>query len=92
MNCCGRIARAAPTLRARQGLSDRGQQLAPKHRHDDACGEQKAVADGLPGPVRRPPTAGHQTVHMRMQHQGLAPGVQRGDDARLGAEVLGVRQ
>ena len=69
----------------RQRLPDRGQQLAPKHRHDHPYREQKAVADGLPLPVRGPPPACHETVHVRMQHQGLTPGVQRGEDARLRA-------
>ena len=76
----------------RPRLTDRRQQLPPEHRHDDPCWEQKPVAHGLPLPVRGAPTAGHETVHMRMQHQGLAPGVERGDEARLRAAVLGVRQ
>ena len=31
-------------------------------------------------------------MHMGMQHQGLAPGMERGEDAGLRPEILGVRQ
>ena len=77
---------------ARQRTPDRAEHLAPKHRHDDPRREQKPVADGLPVPVWRHPTTRDQTMHMGMQHQGLAPGVQRSDDPRLRAQILGVRQ
>jgi hypothetical protein len=54
--------------------------------------EQKPMADSLPVPVWRHSTARDQTMHMGMQHQGLAPGVERRNDPRLRAEILGVRQ
>ena len=34
--------------------------------------------------------AGHDTVHVRMMQQVLAPGVQHREEADLGAQVLGV--
>ena len=75
-----------------KGPPEGAEHLAPKHCHDHACREQKPVAHGLPVSVRGAPTAGHEAVHMRMQHEGLAPGVERGNDARRRAEGLGVRQ
>ena len=62
--------------------------LAPQHRHDRACREQKPVAHGLPGSVWSQPPAGDETMEMGMQHEGLTPGVQRREDARLRASVL----
>src|SRR5215468_9643475 len=38
-------------LPARPRTPDRVEHLAPKHRHDDPCREQKPMADGLPVPV-----------------------------------------
>ena len=46
----------------------------------------------FPVPVWCQSTARDQTMHMGMQHQGLAPGMQRGDDAGLRPEILGVPQ
>jgi hypothetical protein len=62
-------------VRTGQGLPDRGEQLAPIDGHADPHRQQKAGADGLPGPIRGQAPAGDQTVHVRMQDQRLAPGV-----------------
>ena len=45
-------------LPASQRTPDRVAPLAPKHRHDHACREQKPVAHGLPVSVWSQPTAG----------------------------------
>jgi hypothetical protein len=45
-----------------------------------------------PLPRRGQPTPRDQAVEVRMQHQGLAPGVQHRKDARLRPEILGVCQ
>ena len=77
-----------PGIRLAYGI----QHLAPKHRHHNPRREQKPLADGLPLPVRSQPTACHQAVEMRMQHQGLTPGVQGHEDTGLRPEILGGRQ
>jgi hypothetical protein len=75
-----------------KGLPDRRHHLPPKDGHDHPCREQKPVAHGLPVSIRSQPTAGDQTMEMWMQHQGLTPGMQRREDARLRPKILGVRQ
>ena len=79
-------------LSARPRTPDRVEPLAPQDRHDDPRRQQKPMADSLPGPVWRHATARDQTMHMGMQHQGLAPGVECRHDPRLRAQILGVRQ
>ena len=76
----------------RQGLTDRGEHLPPEHRHDHPSGEEKAVAHRHPAAVRAQPTTRHEAVHVRRQHQGLAPRVQGREDAWLRAQVLGIRE
>jgi len=66
------------------------EQLAPKDRHHHAYRQQKAMAHGVPVPRVGEPTARHQTVEMRMHHQRLTPGMERGDEARTGAQILRV--
>ena len=92
MNCCGRSGSGNAKRPARPGLPDRCQHLAPKDGHHHPGRQQKAVPHGDPLPRRRQPTPRDQAVHVRMQHEGLAPGVERRKDARLSTEVLGVRQ
>ena len=50
------------------------------------------MAHRHPLPRRGQPTPCDQAVEVRMQHQGLAPGVERGDDPRLRTQILRVRQ
>jgi len=76
----------------RQGLPERRHHLPPKDRHDHPCRQEKPIVHRLPVPIWRQATACDQTMHMGMQHQGLAPGVERSNDPRLRAEILGVRQ
>ena len=74
------------------GLPEGTKHFAPKHRHDDPHGQQEAVPHGDPLPRWAQPASCDETVHVGMQHQGLTPGVQRRDDARLRPEIRGVCQ
>jgi hypothetical protein len=54
-------------LPARPRTPDRVEHLAPKHRHDHPCRQEKPVAHRHPLPRRGQPTPRDQAVEMRMQ-------------------------
>ena len=60
---------------------------ARQHRHRQ---EEAGPAGDPAAAVRRRAAARHDAVHMGMMVQVLAPGVQHGDQADLGAEMLGI--
>ena len=57
---------------------------------EHADGQEEPGPAGDPTTVRRQAAARHDAVHMRVMEQVLSPGVQHGDHAGLGAEVLGI--
>ena len=70
-----------------QCLQEQAAEQAGEHAHR----QEEAGAAGDPaGAVGRGAAARHDAMDMRMVLQGLAPGVQDGDDADLGAEMLGI--
>ena len=67
------------------------EEQAPKQSRQHPHGQEEAWPAGDPAlAVERHAAAGHDTVQVRVMHQSLAPGVQHGDEADLGAQVLGI--
>jgi hypothetical protein len=73
-------------------LADRGEHLPSKHGHHDPGRQQKSMPHRDPLSPGGKATPRDETVDVRMQHQGLTPRVQRGDDPGLCPEILRVRQ
>src|SRR5205807_2192482 len=57
---------------------------------ENADGEEEGGPASDPASVGCKAAARHDAVDVRMMRKGLAPGVQEGDHAGLGAEMLGV--
>ena len=66
--------------------------LPPKDGHHHAGREEKSLAHRDPLPRWGQPTPCHEAVYVGMEDQRLTPGVERGEDARLRPEILGVGQ
>ena len=74
-----------------EAFCERRQHLAAKELREDPDREEEIVAAGYPvGTVGCQATARDDAVEMGMVHQGLAPGVQHGDEADSSAEMLRV--
>ena len=79
--------RSSPLAKAAQT----GQELAAEHpaEHADRQEEIRPRADPA-GSIRRQPSTGHDAVDVRVELQGLSPGVQHSDQAGVGAKVVGI--
>ena len=67
------------------------EELAPEEAAEHAHGEEEAGAAGLPGAsVVGQAARGDHTVHMGMMDEGLAPGVEDGEEPEASAEMAGV--
>ena len=91
--CCRRLPGGSFSVPVRHPLADGREQLAPKHRHAppaSAAETRACTATHWPDAAQAP--AGHQTVNVWMQHQRLAPGVQRGDDAGPRPQIFRIAQ
>ena len=74
-----------------EGGPEQGEELAPEDAAEDADRQEEARAAGDPArAVGRQPAAGHDAVDVRVVLEVLAPGVEDGQEADLGPEVLGV--
>ena len=74
-----------------EGAVEGFQKQAPEQAAEDSNGEEEPRAAGDPAvAVRRESAAGHDAVQMGMEQQVLAPGVENGEEADVGAEVLGI--
>src|SRR5208337_3580251 len=66
-----------------------GEELAAKDATQDFDGQEESIARTNPSAmIQREPARGNDTVNVGMQEQVLSPGVQDGDHANLGSEVL----
>src|SRR5208337_1015901 len=66
-----------------------GEELAAKDATQDFDGQEERIARAQPSTmIQREPAGGNDTVNVGMQEQVLSPGVQDGDHANLGSEVL----
>ena len=86
----GEIAEQAELASVEGGAQLVEEQPAEQPREDADRQEEAGPAGDPAGAVGRQATAGHDAMDMRMMLQGLAPGVEHGDQADLGAEVLRV--
>ena len=60
----------------------------PEEARQDPHRQEEALPAGDPAnAIKRGAAAGHHAMDMRMMLEGLAPGVQDGGDANLGAEM-----
>lgn len=74
-----------------EGLSQLRQEQAPEQPRQHAHRQEEARATGDPAlAVRSHPAAGYDAVQVRVVQQVLAPGVQDGDEADLGAQVSAI--
>ena len=80
--------RSSPASKAAcRSLQEQAAEQAREHAHR----QEEARPAGDPArAVGREAAARHDAMDMRMMVQGLAPGVQHGDEADLGAEMLGI--
>jgi len=85
----GQLGRPGNEPVARPQLLDLAQEDGAEHACQRAVGEQEVLRrldEGTAVALERP--AGDQAVHMRVQLQGLAPGVQHHDDAEIAAPAV----
>ena len=74
-----------------EGTAKQSQELAPKHAAEHAHRQEESWPAGDPTrAIRSQPTSRHDAMHMRMVLKVLAPGVEDGQEADLGPEVLGI--
>lgn len=74
-----------------EGMLQLGQELAPEESAEHTDGKEEARSTGLPGvPVVGEAPCGDDAVHVGMVDEGLAPGVEDGEEAEAGAEVTGI--
>ena len=86
----GEIAKEAQVASREGGLQLLQKQAAEQPGEDAHRQEEAGPASDPTCAVERRSTTGHNTVDMRMVLQGLAPGMEDGSHAELGAEMLGV--
>jgi len=74
-----------------EGLPKLGEEQPPEQRGQHPHWQEEARATGDPTlAVGRHAATGHNAVQVRVMHQALAPGMQHGDEADVGAQVLGI--
>ena len=74
-----------------EGAAKQSQELAPEHAAEHAHRQEESRPAGDPArAVGSEPTSRHDAMHMRMVLEVLAPGVEDGQEADLGPEVLGI--
>ena len=74
-----------------EGGAEQREELAPEHAAEDADRQEEPRSAGDPArAVGREPAARHDAMDVGVVLQVLAPGVEDGQEADLGPEVLGV--
>ena len=84
---CGQEVQFPGSVQGVEGF----QEQAPEQAREHANRKEKSALAGNPTlAIWRRPAARYDAVHMRMMLEVLAPAMQHGGDADVGAEVLGV--
>ena len=74
-----------------KGAPQFSHELSAKDFAQDFHGQEEVIPRANPAPViRAESAAGHDTVHVGMRLQSLAPGMENAQEADFGPEVLGV--